>query len=265
MTYKKAHGYPGADYSKVSFFIRRMDTEGYIEAAEVPHASFPLVGFAYLTGGEILVEVDGELFHLTVGHLLLIPENKSFSIRYYKDAHGFTGGFSASLAGEYALVAKPLHFAFWFEEASFAGELFNMMDKSFSQGSPEFIQNAISLLLNMLPADICGHPQASQFLKHIFNPDIPFGQLDDYAAQANLTPNGFCRMIRRESGRSPGEWIAQARLTRAKSLLQKTDMPVLDVSLAVGLSDQSYFSRFFRKHTGMTPIEFRQRMMGMHK
>ena len=36
MSDHNAHGLPGADYSSVPFFIRRMDTEGYIKAAELP-------------------------------------------------------------------------------------------------------------------------------------------------------------------------------------------------------------------------------------
>ena len=251
--------------SPMPFFIRRMDTKGYIKAAEVPPRAFPLVSFAYLTGGEILVEAEGELFHCTAGHLFLLPENRPFSILYYRDAHGFTGGFPASMAGEKALIAQPLHFAFWFEEAQFAGELFNMMARASEKNKGEFIQNAVRLLLDMLPANVCGHPGAGNFLRQIFNPDLPFGELEDYAREASLTPNGFCRMIRRETGRSPGEWIAIARLTRAKHFLQETEMPVLDVAFAVGLSDQSYFSRFFRKQTGMTPLEFRQKMREAHK
>ena len=117
----------------------------------------------------------------------------------------------------------------------------------------------------MLPSVVCGHQQANLFLRRIFNSDVPFEDLEEYARQANLSPNGFCRMIRRETGRTPGEWIALARLTRAKRLLQETDMPVLDVAFAVGLSDQSYFSRFFRKQTGMTPVKFRQIMSDAHK
>ena len=160
------------------FFIRRMDTKGYIKAAEVPPRAFPLVSFAYLTGGEILVEAEGELFHCTAGHLFLLPENRPFSILYYRDAHGYTGGFPASMAGEKALIAQPLHFAFWFEEAQFAGELFNMMARASEKNKGEFIQNAVRLLLDMLPANVCGHPGASNFLRQIFNPDLPFGELD---------------------------------------------------------------------------------------
>ena len=41
------------------------------------------------------------------------------------------------------------------------------------------------------------------------------------------------------------------------ALLITTDLPVSEISAAVGILDNSYFSRIFRKQTGMTPREYR--------
>lgn len=72
----RPHWSKDADYSRVPFFIRRMNTRGRITVAEVPSASLPLVGFLYLTEGEVLAEVDGIQFLCESGHLLLIPEGR---------------------------------------------------------------------------------------------------------------------------------------------------------------------------------------------
>lgn len=50
----------GADYSDCPFYIRRMDTTGFSRAAEIPLASLPMVGFVYLTEGEVLAEIEGQ-------------------------------------------------------------------------------------------------------------------------------------------------------------------------------------------------------------
>lgn len=55
----KSHWSPDADFSACSFFIRRMDTVGFIKPAEAPVARLPLVGFIYVTSGEVLLDVDG--------------------------------------------------------------------------------------------------------------------------------------------------------------------------------------------------------------
>ncbi len=267
MSNDKAYWLPGADYSSTPFFIRRTDTLGHIRAAGIPAASVPLTAFVYLTGGEMLVETGEGLFHLSPGHLLLIPEKSLFSVSYYQDARGYTGGFSSAVADKTLLPSRPLHHAFWFDEASFVGELFNMMTISFEQGRMGFISHALGLLLGMLniPASTSSSPRVSAFLESIFDPAKALESAQAYAREAGMTENGFARMVRRESGRSPGAWIAAARVNRSKRLLQDTDMSIIDVAAAVGCEDQSYFTRFFRLHTGMTPNQYRHLLDGRHK
>ncbi|MGL5697772.1 MAG: helix-turn-helix domain-containing protein, partial [Kluyvera sp.] len=55
--------------------------------------------------------------------------------------------------------------------------------------------------------------------------------------------------------------LHQRLLLEAKRSLQYTSMTVTQVSEYLGFSDVTYFSRFFRKHEGMTPKEFKLRMI----
>ena len=68
------HWHPDADFAHVPFFIRRMNTSGFIKPDKVPQAVLPGMGFIYLTGGEILVEADSRPYLCAAGHLLLIPD-----------------------------------------------------------------------------------------------------------------------------------------------------------------------------------------------
>ena len=52
----KPHWKPDIDYSSCRFYIRRMDTASRNGADEVPTARIPLIGFIYVTQGEVLVE-----------------------------------------------------------------------------------------------------------------------------------------------------------------------------------------------------------------
>ena len=49
----RPHWSPDADFSSLTFFIRRMDTSGYVKPAEVPMSRLPLIGFIYVSAGEV--------------------------------------------------------------------------------------------------------------------------------------------------------------------------------------------------------------------
>ena len=256
-----------ADYSDVAFFIRRMDTKGRITVPERPPAVLPLVSFMYLSAGEVLIEVEGFQDLCAAGHLILIPPQKSFSIRYFSDSVGYTGAFRPDILSQAERILKwtePIHQAFWFDEAAFVGELFNMLVVSYEHVDDDFITRGLELLGSRVRKHEAKNlPQmVSGFLKSVFSPFRPPQNLVTYAAEAFVTPGHLNRMVRRYSGKSVGAWIDIARLGAAKRLLRDTELPVAEVAAAVGLTDPSYFSRFFKRQSGMTPLTFRRKMRG---
>ncbi len=259
--------HPEADYSKCPFFIRRMNTRGFVKAAEVPRASVPLVGFIYLATGEVLVEAEDRSFLCGAGHLLLVPENRPFAILHYSDAVGYTGGFQATLpenAKTLQFLGEPLQQAFWFDEAAFIGELFNMLTVSFEHGDRAFIEKGMDLLLSRIKATSeMQLPQAvSSVLDEVFSHDRAIVSANAYAEERGVSLNYLNRLVKKSTGRPLSTWIDIARVNRAKRLLKESRAPVIDIAAEVGLLDQAYFARFFRKHTGMTPTEFRKMMHG---
>ena len=256
-----------SDYSRTPFFIRRMNTQGRVTVPEVPSAALPLVGFLYLTDGEVLAEVDGVQFLCGTGHLLLIPEGRPFSIRYYADAVGYTGGFRADLLSRPEQVLQwlePVQQAFWFDEAAFVGELFNMLAISFERGDAAFVSQGLELLVSRVrtqPTDRLPR-MVSVFLESVFSTSRPPQGLAFYAAEVFVSPGHLNRVVKKTTGKSVGAWIDIARLGMAKRLLRDTEMPVAEIAVAVGLEDPSYFSRFFKRCAGLTPLAFRKKMHG---
>ena len=54
--------------------------------------------------------------------------------------------------------------------------------------------------------------------------------------------------------------ICRSNGLKAREIASETGLPIIDVGTAVGLDDQAYFARFFRRLTGMTPSAFRKAM-----
>ena len=267
MAAPKAHWSPDADFSRTPFFIRRMDTSGYIKPSEVPAARLPLIGFIYITSGEVLVDIDGTSYLCQPGQLLLIPQQSPFAIRYYRDAVGYTGGFAPSILADtkpLRFLSAPLHQGFWFDDGAFIGMLFNMLDTSFEKGDRVFIEKGLDLLLSRIKREHSAAipPAVNTFLESVFNQDKLPGNIASYAHEAGISENYLSRLVKQSTGRSVGAWIDIVRIQRAKRMLSSTTLPVIDIASAVGIEDQSYFSRLFKKETGETPSSFRKKMQG---
>lgn len=82
--------------------------------------------------------------------------------------------------------------------------------------------------------------------------------LDQAAAQVYLSKSYFCRIIKSELGCTFTEYVNRLRIERSKALLRSPQLSIAEISLAVGFDDQSYFTRIFKKQTGLSPGKFRE-------
>ncbi|NEE28495.1 helix-turn-helix domain-containing protein, partial [Streptomyces sp. SID7982] len=85
--------------------------------------------------------------------------------------------------------------------------------------------------------------------------DLSVGRL---AAYAGLSPRTFARRFVRQVGVSPGQWLLQQRIDAARSLLERTDLPVEAVAARVGLSSAVNLRRRFHSAVGTTPGAYRR-------
>ena len=81
--------------------------------------------------------------------------------------------------------------------------------------------------------------------------------LNELAAVASLSPFHFHREFKRSTGLTPGKYIFETRIKRARTLLCESDLPLAQVAMQVGFADQSHFTAAFRKATSMTPRNYR--------
>jgi len=82
---------------------------------------------------------------------------------------------------------------------------------------------------------------------------------DDVARAAGLSTSNFSRLIKERTGRTFVDMLNQYRVDRTSQLLIRTDRNLAEIASQVGFSDQSYLSKIFRKYTGLTPSDYRQK------
>jgi AraC-like DNA-binding protein len=84
--------------------------------------------------------------------------------------------------------------------------------------------------------------------------------VDDVARAAGISPYHFIRLFARAFGCTPGRYLRERRLTRARQLLASSELPVTDVCFAVGFESLGSFCTLFRRVQGETPAAYRARV-----
>lgn len=82
--------------------------------------------------------------------------------------------------------------------------------------------------------------------------------LEDVAKHAYASPCYISRLFRREIGVGFVDYVASLRMEKAKQLLGNTKLMVFEISEMAGIPDAHYFSKQFRKQTGLSPTEYRE-------
>ena len=92
--------------------------------------------------------------------------------------------------------------------------------------------------------------RVKEFIAENLDSDL---SLTEIAAVADLSQFHFARAFRKSTGITPQQFVMQQRIERAKELLAKADLPIVEVSLRTGFKNQSHFTSLFRKFTRLTP------------
>ncbi|MDR1558013.1 MAG: helix-turn-helix domain-containing protein [Tannerellaceae bacterium] len=80
-----------------------------------------------------------------------------------------------------------------------------------------------------------------------------------YADKLCLTPKYLSKVIRNTSGKSASDWIDDYIILEAKALLKSGNMTVQQVCNELNFNDQSFFGKYFKRHTGMSPREYKRK------
>ena len=204
---------------------------------------------------------DGKNLLLRPGQLLLVPESKLMIPQHFKDCKGYQGSFTLDYLKDASYpvlrATEPIIQSFWFDDAVFIGALFRRMVTAFEDHDKAFLQSALDLILGQIRpvGKVAAVPE--KFLQLVFQRDVTPLSVSEYAEMLQVTPNYLNKTVKTHTHRTAIDWIEIARLNLAKQLLKDPTIPIMEIAGRTGLPDQSYFSRFFKKKTGMTPSQYR--------
>lgn len=94
---------------------------------------------------------------------------------------------------------------------------------------------------------------------HISNTGSEFPQTSTLAKECGISNRHLARMFKRTTGKTITEYITEARINKAKLKLANSDQLIKEIAYECGFKGQSSFAQTFRKATGFTPRQFRNR------
>lgn len=98
--------------------------------------------------------------------------------------------------------------------------------------------------------------RAAHYFKDNYNKQI---SIEQYAAEHLMSVNWFIHSFKSVMKMSPMQYIISLRIAMAKGYLENSTKNIAEISNEVGYENALYFSRLFRKYTGMTPTEYRKK------
>ena len=98
--------------------------------------------------------------------------------------------------------------------------------------------------------------RAQEWIHENFDKDFRFEEL---ACRIGMSPRNFIRRFKAATGQAPLAYLQNLRIATAKRLLENGRDAVQEIGSAVGYDDMIFFRSLFRRHTGVTPTEYRQR------
>jgi AraC-like DNA-binding protein/mannose-6-phosphate isomerase-like protein (cupin superfamily) len=81
--------------------------------------------------------------------------------------------------------------------------------------------------------------------------------LSDYSGMIGVTPNHLTQTVKLLTGKTSSQIIKAKQLLEIKRLLVHTNLSVSEIANQLNFEDQSYFTKFFKRETRMTPIQYR--------
>lgn len=95
---------------------------------------------------------------------------------------------------------------------------------------------------------------AVDYVARHFSEDIT---LSSVAEELHVNTSYLSMLFKQVTGATFKEHLNRVRVGEAERLLANTDYPIIEIAIACGYSDQSYFTKVFKKYTGLTPRQYR--------
>lgn len=265
------------NYAAVSITdIRYMELEAYEEMKY----KFPTSTFVLTIQGDAGVTIDNQtyevsrfyIFHGGKGSKLVIQAGESGLRLYYlmykanlpsggrndlgrlmerinpfQMNYGFTPDMPTILYEQW----KKMHFL-WDQK----NPIQHFQAKSLFYAFVEQISSQIPRVSNRYPSMLDQVSKVIEIVESSYTQPLTLHVL---AEMIGTSPRSLSRKFKQSTGTSPIDYLIQFRLFKAKEMLLQTDATLDEIAVGIGYPDGYYLGRMFKKHTGLSPLQFKEK------
>lgn len=269
-----------SDFGK--FFIVKVEDMIRLIKLPLPPTRATNHTFIYLTEGEAVMTIGSEIYKIFKDEGLFVPAGQVFSFQNVDINKGYLCNFHNDfIMGKFGKKDLLKDFEFlnvWGnprvtlddQTSEYVLQLLKRIFLCYSENglkSLNIIQSYFIALLceiDRIYKPLLNHKQTksaaltNKFKELIFSNIKTKHLVTEYAALLNITPNHLNKIVKQITAKSPTKWIDEMLILEAKVLLYQTDLTISEIAAEIGIFDQSYFSRLFKKYEQITPLQFRK-------
>lgn len=239
---------------------------------------------SFLTKGELKVETNLFMHHAKAPALFVIAPDVirqfhevdaelNLTVLFFKKEYFLKNQVDIHFLDKYDFFQQKDRHVIDLDDRQFRNfsDYFRLIEKkmaSTSSRTPDIIRSLIYILLNEIDeatgektTQISTANRNEQLLlefKTLLSAYfIEHRQLAFYSEKLHVTPKHLSAAVKEASGKTAGDWIKEMLLLESKVLLKDNQMTITQVADRLEFTDPSHFGKFFKNHTGLNPLQFR--------
>jgi AraC-like DNA-binding protein/quercetin dioxygenase-like cupin family protein len=238
----------------------------------------------YLQKGSGYHVIDSNKYEIMPGCVFFMSPGQAHKLELSNDIEGYIFIFTSDFyllnrTNQKSLIEFPFFFTINQDnpplqlenqyDAGFLETLFKQGIYEISQGgesAPEMLRSILDLILttcatrypineNLLKGK--GQFLVKRFFQLVEENYLKNLSLTDYAGLMGITTNHLTQTVKLLTGKTSSQIMKSKQLLEIKRLLVHTNMNVSEIANQLNFEDQSYFTKFFKRETGLTPVQYR--------
>jgi AraC family transcriptional regulator, transcriptional activator of pobA len=140
-------------------------------------------------------------------------------------------------------------------------QLKELLKKPISKNQANQLKSLISSLINEINSDETNNPVKSKdysvFIKLLEENYSKFYCINEYSQLLKISARQLNKIVKSNSGRTTCELVSNKMISEAKKSLTESNLSIKEIAFNLGFVDQYYFSRYFKKYTGLSPKNYK--------